>query len=59
MLRVELTCFKVKVRKSEKVTEWLAFLNDHMKNVLLTLEDEKMYVEPIFGEVRDGEECLY
>lgn len=30
-----------------------------MKEVLLTLEDEKMYVETIFREILDGQEYLY
>lgn len=59
MLNVELTRFKVKAGKSELVTEWLAFLNANMKDVLLTLEDEKMYVETIFREVCEDGEYLY
>ena len=30
-----------------------------MKDVLLTLNDEKMYVETIFREIQGGEEYLY
>lgn len=41
------------------VDEWLAFLNDNMKDVLVTLEGEKMYVETIFREVLNGHEYLY
>ncbi|GGA69934.1 DUF6176 family protein [Ornithinibacillus halotolerans] len=58
-MNVELTRFKVKNGKSKKVDEWLNFLNDHMKDVLITLEGEKMYVETIFREVLDGNEYLY
>lgn len=58
-MKVELTRFKVKKGKSKQVDEWLKFLNDHMKDVLVTLEDEKMYVETIFREMIDGEEYLY
>ncbi|HAM79538.1 DUF6176 family protein [Ornithinibacillus bavariensis] len=58
-MNVELTRFKVKEGKSEKVDEWLKFLNDNMKDVLLTLEDEKMYVETIFRETLNGEAYLY
>lgn len=58
-MNVELTRFKVKNGKSKKVDEWLKFLNDHMKDVLITLEGEKMYVETIFREVLDGNEYLY
>lgn len=58
-MNVELTRFRVKPGKSEKVQEWLAFLNAHMDDVLVTLEGEKMYVETIFHEVLNGEEYLY
>lgn len=59
MLNVELMKFKVKPGKSEVVTEWLQFLNMHMDEVLLTLVDEKMYVETIFREIQGNEEYLY
>jgi len=58
-VNVELTRFRVKKNKSERVDEWLQFLNDNMKDVLVTLEGEKMYVETIFREVLNGEEYLY
>lgn len=58
-MNVELTRFRVKPGKSERVDEWLAFLNDNMKDVLVTLEGEKMYVETIFHETLNGEEYLY
>lgn len=41
MLQVECTRFKVKEGKSAVVDEWLQFLNDNIKDVLVTLEDEK------------------
>lgn len=56
---VELTRFKVKDGKTHKVDEWMKFLNDNMKDVLVTLEGEKMYVETIFREKLDGNEYLY
>lgn len=59
MIKVELTRFKVKKGKSKVVDEWLAFLNEHMQETLLTLEAEKMYVETIFREELNGEEYLY
>ncbi|WP_199726031.1 DUF6176 family protein [Leptotrichia sp. OH3620_COT-345] len=37
----------------------MKFLNDNMKDVLLTLDGEKMYIETIFREVIDNEEYLY
>lgn len=58
-MNVELTRFRVKEGKSTRVDEWLAFLNDNMEDVLVTLEGEKMYVETIFREVLNGEEYLY
>ncbi len=57
-MNIELTRYRVKSGKSEKVTEWLKFLNDNMEDVLVTLEGEKMYVETIFREVLNGEEYL-
>lgn len=56
---VELSRFKVKLNKSEKVTEWLEFLNKNIKDVLLTLDNEKMYIETIFREISDEGEYLY
>jgi len=58
-MNVELTRFKVKKGKSEKVDEWLNFLNDNLKHVLVTLEGERMYVETIFREHLNGDEYLY
>jgi len=58
-INVELTRFKVKEGKSARVDEWMGFLNTHMNEVLLTLNDEKMFVETIFRETRNGYEYLY
>ena len=58
-MNIELTRFKVKAGKTEKVNEWLQFLNENMKDVLVTLEGEKMYVETIFRETLEGNEYLY
>jgi len=58
-MNIELTRFKVKEGKTDKVEEWLKFLNENMKDVLITLENEKMYVETIFKETLDGAEYLY
>ncbi|WP_105112679.1 DUF6176 family protein [Streptococcus suis] len=58
-LTVELSRFRVKEGKSTVVDQWMAFLNEHMEDTLLTLEGEKMYVETIFREVSDGHEYLY
>ncbi|GEN32128.1 hypothetical protein HNQ35_002521 [Cerasibacillus quisquiliarum] len=58
-MNIELTRFRVKKGQSKRVDEWMAFLNEHMKDVLLTLEGEKMYVETIFREHLNGDEYLY
>lgn len=58
-MNIECTRFRVKPGKTEKVNEWLAFLNEHLEDVLVTLEGEKMFVETIFREVLDGNEYLY
>lgn len=58
-LTVELSRVKVKAGKSAQVDEWMAFLQDHMADTLLTLEAEKMYVEAIFREQVEGAEYLY
>lgn len=56
---VECTRFRVKKGKSKRVDEWMNMLNDRMPEVLLTLEDEKMYVETILRETTDEDEFLY
>lgn len=56
---VELTRFKVKEGKTEAVDQWMKLLNDNMSSVLLTLNDEKMFIETIFREEIEGNEYLY
>ncbi|EIM06264.1 hypothetical protein A1A1_11897 [Planococcus antarcticus DSM 14505] len=51
--------FKVKKGKAEVVEQWMNFLNEHMDKVLLTLNDEKMFVETIFKEEINGAVYLY
>lgn len=58
-LTAELSKFKVKEGKAQVVDQWMAFLNEHMDKVLLTLEDEKMFVETIFKEEIEGTVFLY
>ncbi|HGF7815810.1 MULTISPECIES: DUF6176 family protein [Bacilli] len=58
-MNIELTKFKVKKGKTDVVEEWLNFLNKNMKDVLITLENEKMYVESIFKEKINEDEYLY
>lgn len=56
---VELTRFKVKEGKKEAVDQWMKFLNENISSVLLTLKDEKMYIESIFREEIESIEYLY
>ncbi|MFD1174431.1 DUF6176 family protein [Oceanobacillus picturae] len=58
-MNTELTRFRVKKGAEAKVDEWMNFLRDHMQDVLLTLDSEKMYVETIFRETVDSREYLY
>jgi len=58
-MNIELTRFKVKEGKAKKVDEWLKFLNENMKDVLITLEGEQMYVETNFRETVNDTEYLY
>lgn len=58
-MKTELTRFRVKENKSKIVNEWMKFLNENMKDVLLTLDNEKMYIENIFRETIDGIDYLY
>ena len=58
-MNIELTRFKVKPNKSEKVDEWLQFLREHMAEIEQDLLLERMYVETIFRETWNGEEYLY
>lgn len=58
-LTAELSRFKVKQGKMEAVEQWMDFLNEHIDHMLLTLDDEKMFVETIFKEERAGETYLY
>ncbi|MGX4645550.1 DUF6176 family protein [Holzapfeliella sp. JNUCC 80] len=54
-----LTRFKVKPGKELLVDEWLAFLNNHIEETTLTLNQEKIYVESIFKETIDNVTYLY
>ena len=58
-MNIELSRFRVKEGKTKIVDEWMQFLNDNMEEVLLTLNDEKMYVETIFREKTGDAEYLY
>ena len=58
-LTAELSKFKIKEGKTEVVERWMTFLNEHMDKVLLTFNDEKMFVETIFKEEIGGTAYLY
>jgi hypothetical protein len=57
-MRVELTRFRVRSGKSERVDEWLGMLNERMPETVATLEREQMKVEVIFRERIGDEEYL-
>lgn len=59
MAQTELSRYRVLPGKEALVAEWMAFLQEHLAEVLLTLEQEKMYVEAIFQEVIDDTMYLY
>lgn len=58
-MKVELSKFRVREGKSERVDEWIEYMHEHMDDVLLNLEGEKMYVETIFRESFNDVEYLY
>ncbi|SFG83658.1 DUF6176 family protein [Sporolactobacillus nakayamae] len=58
-MQIELSKFRVKKGKTKQVDQWMNMLNEHMPEVLLTLENEKMYIETIFREKNQDEEYLY
>ena len=57
-MKVELSRFRVKPGKSERVDEWLAMLNLHLDEAVKTLEREQMNLEVIFREIIDGVDHL-
>lgn len=57
-MRVELTRFRIRPDKTDRVDEWLAMLNRRMAEVKETLAREEMKVEVIFRELVDGQEYL-
>src|SRR5699024_1060386 len=59
IMRVELTKYRVKEGKSELVDEWIEYMHNHMDDVLMNLEGEKMFVETIFREAFNDVEYLY
>ncbi len=58
-IKTELTRFKVRPEKIERAREWMNLLRDNLPLVLDTLESEKMFLETIFSEFKDGDFFLY
>src|SRR5271167_158111 len=58
-MKIELARFKVKEDKSARVDEWMQMLRDNRDACIDTLAGEKMYVEAIFREKKDGQDYLY
>lgn len=60
MPNIELTRFRIKKGKEKKAKEWMEFLNNHLKDTIATMDNEKMYVESVFKEVAsDGYTYFY
>ena len=58
-MKVELTRFRVRPGKSERVDEWMRTLNERRAECLATFEREQMYVEAIFREKTAEADFLY
>ena len=58
-MKIELTRFRVKEGKSPRVDAWMQTLKDNIDACIETLEGEKMCVEAIFREQKDGQDYLY
>ena len=58
-VKVELSRFKVKKGKADRVDEWMELLNNNMGELIQSLDREKMQIEVIFREIISGEEYLY
>ena len=56
---MELSRFRIKKDKSDRVDEWMKMLNDNMEEVIQTLDREQMKIEVIFREMINDEEYLY
>ncbi len=58
-MQIELTRFKIKEGKLDRVKEWMNLLKNNLPLVLETFTDEKMYVEAIFSDSEGGSNYLY
>lgn len=57
-MKVELSRYRVKDGKSDRVDEWMAMLNRRIDECIDSLEREKMKLEVIFRELLDGKEYV-
>src|SRR4051812_47092205 len=58
-MKVQLTRFRIKADKLERVDEWLRVLNQRIDECVATLEREKMLIEVVFRERYKDEDFLY
>jgi hypothetical protein len=58
-MKVELTRFRIRPDKTDRVDEWLRLLNARIDECVATLQREKMHVEVVFRERFQDEEFLY
>jgi|KBSSwiStaDraftv2_1062776.scaffolds.fasta_scaffold00327_31 hypothetical protein len=58
-MKVELSRFRIKSGKSERVDDWLNMLNSNISEAIQTLDREQMKLEIIFREMIDGADYLY
>jgi hypothetical protein len=57
-MNVQLSRFRIKPDKIARADEWMRVLNERHQECVATLEREKMYVEVVFRERRNGEDFL-
>ncbi|MDP5274974.1 DUF6176 family protein [Chengkuizengella axinellae] len=58
-MKVRLNKYRIKSGKTERVDEWMEFLNQNMDKVLLILKNENLHIETMFREKSDEGEYLY
>ncbi len=58
-MNIELTRYRVKPGKSERVDEWMSMLNVRLAECLATFSREDMYMELTFREKSVNEDFLY
>jgi hypothetical protein len=58
-MQIELMRFRVKPGKSARVDRWMETINTRITEAIATLARERMYVEVILREQRQGDDWLY